>query len=402
MSELKAIAKKENIPLARLKRNISSGRTVILQNSVRGSVPCAVGAGVRTKVNANIGTAPDFCDLREEATKARAAVDAGADTLMDLSIAGDLDRIRKKILKFPLPLGTVPVYQAVLESGSLSSLSADRLFRTIEKQAKQGVDFVTVHCGINRSVVRLIEKSRRVLKVVSRGGSLHARWIKDGAENPLFSEFDYLLELAKKYGLALSLGDGMRPGCQADALDAIQLTELKNLGKLVVRARKAGVPVIVEGPGHMPFDTIASHIRYEKKVCHQAPYYVLGPIPTDIAAGYDHIAGAIGGAVAAGAGADFLCYVTPAEHLALPDADDVYEGVAAFRVAARIGDSSKGINDGSDLKISRARASLDWEGQFAHMLFPEKARKIREKRPPHNPKVCSMCGDLCAIKLSSF
>lgn len=402
MNALKEIAKKENIPLARLKRNISAGRAVVLQNSVRGSVPCAIGSGVRTKVNANIGTAPDFCDLKEEVAKAKAAIEAGADTLMDLSIAGDLDRIRKRILKFPVPVGTVPVYQAVLESGSLSSLTADGLFRTIENHAKQGVDFITVHCGINRSVVRLIEKSRRVLRVVSRGGSLHARWIKDGEENPLFSEFDYLLDIAKRYGLALSLGDGMRPGCQADALDNIQLAELKNLGRLVVRARKVGVSAIVEGPGHVPFNKISAHIRYEKKVCHQAPYYVLGPIPTDIAAGYDHIAGAIGGAVAAGAGADFLCYVTPAEHLALPDVQDVYDGVAAFKVAARIGDSVKGIRDDSDLEISKARASLDWDGQFKHMLFPDKARKIREKRPPHDPKVCSMCGDLCAIKLSRF
>lgn len=402
MSELKAIAKKEDIPLARLKRNISAGSTLVLQNSVRGSVPCAIGSGVRTKVNANIGTAPDFCDLKEEAAKAKAAIEAGADTLMDLSIAGGLDRIRKRILKFPVPLGTVPIYQAILEAGSLNALSADMLFSTIEKQARQGVDFVTVHCGINRSVVRLIEKSRRVLRVVSRGGALHARWIRQDGENPLYSEFDYLLEIAKKYGLTLSLGDGMRPGCQADALDNIQLTELKNLGRLVLRARKAGVSAIVEGPGHMPFNRIASHIRYEKRVCHNAPYYVLGPIPTDVAAGYDHISGAIGGAVAAGAGADFLCYVTPAEHLALPDVQDVYDGVAAFKVAARIGDSVKGIRDDSDLEISKARASLDWESQFKHMLFPDKARKIREKRPSHDPKVCSMCGDLCAIKLSCF
>jgi len=402
MNGLKAIAKKENLPLARLERNISSGRTVILQNSVRNSAPCAVGFGVSTKVNANIGTAPDFCDLNEEVAKAKAAIAAGADTLMDLSIAGDLDRIRKRILKFPLSLGTVPIYQAILEAGSLPALSADRLFGIIEKQARQGVDFVTVHCGVNSEVLRLIEKSSRILKIVSRGGALHARWIKQGSENPLFSEFDYLLEIAKKHGITLSLGDGMRPGCQADALDNIQLAELKNLGQLVVRARKAGVSAIVEGPGHVPFNKIAAHIRYEKKVCHNAPYYVLGPIPTDIAAGYDHISGAIGGAVAAGAGADFLCYVTPAEHLALPDVQDVYDGVAAFKIAARIGDTSKGILDSSDLEISKARAALDWERQFKHMLFPDKARKIRDKRPPHDPKVCSMCGDLCAIKLSCF
>lgn len=396
---IKKIAKKEGISERKIRAGLKKGELVIFHNLVRSSEPCAVGKGVRTKVNANIGTSPGFCDLEIEMKKAETAVDAGADTIMDLSIAGDLDGIRKRALEVPVAAGTVPVYQAFLESKSYCI--EDNIFKVIEKHLKDGVDFITVHAGVTKRLVRLMERRKRVMPFVSRGGGIHAACIEEtGNENPLFREFDYLLEIAGEYEATLSLGDGLRPGCLADANDLLQMGELRTLAKLVGRARKANVQVIVEGPGHMPIHTIAAHVKYEKRICKGAPYYLLGPLVTDIAAGYDHITGAIGGAIAGAAGADFLCYVTPSEHLALPTIEDVREGVIASRIAAHAADIAKGIDKDVDDKLSRARANLDWERQFRLLLDPKKARERRKRRPPLKKGACSMCSDLCPLIIS--
>jgi len=396
---IRKIAKKEKIAYGKAEGYLRKGELVIFHNLARNSEPCAVGKGVRTKVNANIGTSPGFCDLAIEMKKAETAVEAGADTIMDLSIAGNLDETRKRLLEVPVAFGTVPVYQAFLESKS--HRIEDVVFKVIERHLKDGVDFLTVHAGVTKRLVRLMEKRKRIMPVVSRGGCIHAVCIEEtGNENPLFKEFDYLLEIAKKYEATLSLGDGLRPGCLADANDALQIGELRTLAKLVERARKENVQVIVEGPGHMSIDRIAQHVKYEKRICKGAPYYLLGPLVTDIGAGHDHITGAIGGAIAGAAGADFLCYVTPSEHLALPTIEDVREGVIASKIAAHAADIAKGIDGDIDCKLSKARAALDWEGQFGLLLDPKKARESRKRRPPLKNNACSMCSDLCPLILS--
>jgi phosphomethylpyrimidine synthase len=336
----------------------------------------------------------------------RAAIEAGADAVMDLSTGGDIDAILAGMIEHSsVMIGTVPVYRSIsrLFAGGLTcgDLTEDALFADIEHEAKMGVDFMTLHCGITTKTLAVLEKSDRIMGMVSRGGSLMAEWVDlHGRENPLYEHFDHLLEIARQYDVTLSLGDGLRPGTICDAEDRAQLSELIVLGELVDRSRKAGVQVMVEGPGHVPLNRIAADMKLQKRLCNNAPYYVLGPLPTDIAPGYDHIVGAIGGAIAAGAGADFLCYVTPAEHLGLPTVQDVREGVIASRIAAHIGDLEKGIAGAWERNesMSQARKLFDWENMFRLALDPVKARRVRGMTEDKDRDVCTMCGELCAIK----
>lgn len=404
--EMEAVAKAEGKPVEFLLRGIAAGRLIIPRNVGRENVSVqGIGEGLRTKINANIGTSPDYANIDEEVEKAKIAVRYGADTVMDLSIGGDIDEARRRILRaVNVPVGTVPIYQAGIEvtkRGDIVDMSSDDIFNAIRRHAEDGVDFVTVHCGVTKVAIEALRRSDRLLEVVSRGGSFLAAWIiHNDEENPLYKEFDYLLELAREFDLTLSLGDGMRPGCLADASDVAQFQELLTLGELVERAWAKDVQVMVEGPGHLPLDHIESNVRLEKTICKGAPFYVLGPIVTDIAPGYDHLVGAIGGAIAAWAGADYLCYVSPAEHLCLPGIEDVKEGVVATKIAAHVADIAKGIGWKRDDEMARARRALDWTKQFELAIDPEKARELRRRRPPTiDPKVCGMCGKFCAIKI---
>jgi phosphomethylpyrimidine synthase len=393
-------AKVEGIDPKKLARRVASGIAIVPHNPKHRSRPCAIGEGLRVKINANIGTSPDHCFLKEELAKAKVAIEYGADAIMDLSTGGNIDAIRKAIIKkTDVAIGTVPIYQAANEAGHILDITEDILFRTIEKHAKDGVDFMTVHCGVTKASVGSLRKADRICSIVSRGGSFLAVWIlKNEKENPLFKNYDYLLELAKEHEFVLSLGDGLRPGSILDATDKPQLHELRILGDLVKRARKAGVQAMVEGPGHVPLDQIQRNVQLEKSICKGAPFYVLGPLVTDIAPGYDHIVGAIGGALAAFYGADFLCYVTPAEHLSLPDIEDVKEGVIASKIAAHAADLTRGLDWERDRRMSKARKALDWEGMFEQALDPVKARRTRAKRPAKSrDKACSMCGKFCAM-----
>ncbi|NOZ84916.1 MAG: phosphomethylpyrimidine synthase ThiC [Deltaproteobacteria bacterium] len=406
--EVRAAAHQEGISADLLSREIASGHAVICANKNRKDrIPLAIGKGLSTKVNANIGTSRDMLDKGLEIQKAKVAIEAGAHTVMDLSTGGDLAGIRHAIMDvIHVPMGTVPIYEAcaraVGKRKSFVELETDEIFEVIEEHALQGVDFVTVHCGVNRKAAAAMEGEGRVLDVVSRGGALTIEWMEfNKAENPLFAHFDRLLDIARKHDLILSLGDGFRPGCLADATDRSQITELVTLGELASRAMDAGVQVIIEGPGHVPLDQVQENIRLQKSLCHGAPFYVLGPLVTDVAAGWDHIAGAIGGALAAWAGADFLCYVTPAEHLKLPDEYDVREGVIASVIAAHAGDLAKGVKGAweRDLAMASARKSLDWETQIKSALDPEKSRRFRESNPPREDEgTCTMCGAFCAIR----
>ncbi len=406
--EMEEAARLDSVEPGIIRRGIESGSVVVTRNRVRKSVRAlAIGAGLRTKVNSNIGTSRDRFDLEEELCKLRVSEQAGADTVMDLSTGGPLRELRRAIIKnTSLPVGTVPIYQAavdVRESGrKVVDMSSDELFDAIEEQAKDGVDFVTVHCGVTQRSMRQLEEEGRVLDVVSRGGSLTIGWMRhNGEDNPLYVQFDRLLELARRYELVLSLGDGLRPGCIADATDRGQVEELVILGELTKRARDAGVQVMIEGPGHVPLDQIEANVRMQKRICQGAPFYVLGPLVTDVAAGYDHITSAIGGALAAWAGADFICYVTPSEHLRLPTVQDVRDGVIAARIAAHAADLARGLPGAAqwDLKMARARYDLDWERQINLSIDPDRAKEVRSQIPPSDEDVCSMCGELCAIKL---
>ena len=404
--EMEAVAKAEGKSIEYIMRKLAQGRLVIPHNLKRGDIEVkGIGEGLSTKVNANVGTSPDYANIEEEVEKAKVAVRYGADTVMDLSIGGDLDEVRRRILRaVRVPVGTVPIYQAGIEAaskrGSIVDMSSDEIFNAIRMHAEDGVDFVTLHCGVTKGAVETLRRSGRLLDMVSRGGSFHAAWIiHNDRENPLYAEFDYLLDLAQDYDLTLSLGDGMRPGCLGDASDVVQFQELLTIGKLVERARGKNVQVIVEGPGHLPLDQVESNVRVEKSACRGAPFYVLGPVVTDIAPGYDHLVGAIGGALAAWAGADFLCYVTPGEHLCLPSVEDVKEGVVASKIAAHVADIVKGVAGERDDEMAKARKRLDWAKQFELAIDPEKAREFRRKRPPSiDPKTCSMCSRFCAIK----
>ncbi|MBU4189683.1 MAG: phosphomethylpyrimidine synthase ThiC, partial [Candidatus Thermoplasmatota archaeon] len=371
--EIKQIAKDEKIDPAKLKKLFLEGRVVIPFNPHHSPRPLGIGEKLRVKINTNIGTSPDYVNIDEEIEKAKTAVKYGSDTIMDLSIGGNIDEIRKKILKtVNLPLGTVPIYQAGMEyakKGAVVEMTEDDIFNAIGKQAKDGVDFMTVHCGVTLESVEKLKKQKRITGVVSRGGAFLVAWIiHNQKENPLYKNYDYLLELASEHNFTLSLGDGLRPGCIADASDRAQMQELIILGELVERAREKGVQAMVEGPGHIPLNQIEANVRMEKTVCRNAPFYVLGPLVTDIAPGYDHIVGAIGGALAAYYGADFLCYVTPTEHLSLPTIDDVRDGVIASKIAAHAADIARGKDLDMDLSMANARRNLNWDEQFKHCL----------------------------------
>jgi phosphomethylpyrimidine synthase len=404
--EVKQVAHSENVEPEQLSKDIAEGLTVISRNTNHDIKPLGIGRGLKTKVNANIGTSKDRVLLDEEMEKLDVLIRYGADAVMDLSTGGPIKDIRRLLIrKSTVSVGTVPIYEAIAKAaenkGSISRMSIDDLFETIEGHAEEGVDFVTVHCGLTRKTIETLREDGRVLDIVSRGGAFLVEWmIYNDRENPLYEYFDRLLEIAKKYDLALSLGDGARPGCLADATDRTQINELLALGELRDKAVEAGVQVIIEGPGHVPLNQVELNIKMQKEICKGAPFYVLGPLVTDIAMGYDHIAAAIGGAIAGAAGADFLCYVTPSEHIRLPNVDDVKEGVIASKIAAHAADIAKGVKGAIDVDIamSKKRKALDWNGQIAMSLDPDKVRKWRSEVPPNESQVCSMCGEFCAIK----
>jgi len=406
--EMEMVAETERVTPEFIRSGIADGIIVITQNKKRNDIePLGIGGGLRTKINANIGTSGDKVDIDVELKKLKVAIEAGADTVMDLSTGGDIDFIRKEIItNSTVPIGTVPIYQAICEivqkNKNLYELTADDIFKVIEKHGEDGVDFITVHCGVTLDTVKRMDNEGRLLDIVSRGGALLAKWmLYTKEENPLYLQYDRLIEIAKKYEMVLSLGDGLRPGCLADATDRGQVQETIILGELSDRAVEAGVQVMIEGPGHMPINQISANILLQKRLCHNAPFYVLGPLVTDIAPGYDHITSAIGGAIAAASGADFLCYVTPSEHLSLPTVDDVREGVIASKIAAHAGDIAKGVRGAmdKDIKMAKFRKSLDWEGQIKTAIDPERARKKRSENPPSENDVCTMCASFCSIKI---
>jgi phosphomethylpyrimidine synthase len=405
--QMKHVAEKEGVETDVIMQGLAEGEIIIPANvNHTNLIPCGIGKGLRTKVNANIGTSSDFCDLNTELMKLQTAIGFGADTVMDLSTGGDIPAIRRAIISAStVPVGTVPIYQAGIEAienrGAIVNMSVDDIFTVIREHAKDGVDFMTVHCGVTRASVARLKKQGRITDVVSRGGAFLIGWmLHNDAENPLYQFYDRLLDLALEYDFALSLGDGLRPGCLADATDRAQIEELIILGELVEHSREIGVQAMVEGPGHLPLDQIATNVQLEKSLCRGAPFYVLGPLVTDIGAGYDHITAAIGGAIAAAAGADFLCYVTPTEHLSLPNVEDVKEGVIASRIAAHAADIVKGIKGAKEWngQMSRARRALDWETQAKLSLDSELSQQIHSKIPAEGA-TCSMCGKYCAMAI---
>ncbi|MGD0795311.1 MAG: phosphomethylpyrimidine synthase ThiC [Dehalococcoidales bacterium] len=405
--QMEAVARAEGLDVEFVRQGVANG-TIVVPANVRhlNLTPCGVGAGLATKVNANIGTSSDFSNVATELEKVKVALEAGADTVMDLSTGGDIPAIRRAIIAASeRPIGTVPLYQAGIEAierhGAIVKMTADDIFTAIEDNARDGTDFITVHCGVTQSAIARLKKQGRVTDVVSRGGAFMVGWmLHNDCENPLYEQFDRLLDIAREFDVTLSLGDGMRPGSLADATDRTQIEELVTLGELVQRAQEAGVQVMVEGPGHIPLDQIETNVRLEKALCKGAPFYVLGPLVTDIAAGYDHITSAIGGAIAAMAGADFLCYVTPSEHLAIPDVDDVRQGVIASRIAAHAADIVKGVKGaaGRDRAIAMARKRLDWAEQSRLSIDPERFEQAR-RRHSTSGSACSMCGQYCAMDL---
>jgi thiamine biosynthesis protein ThiC len=405
--QVKHVIEEEGVEADFILQGLVKGEIIIPANANHTNLlPCGIGKGLKTKVNTNIGTSSDFFDVDTELRKLQVAIASGSDTAMDLSTGGDIPTIRRAILSAsPLPIGTVPIYQAGIEAiskdGAIVNMTVDDIFAVIEEQAKDGVDFMTLHCGVTQASIARLRNQGRITDVVSRGGAFLIGWmLHNEKENPLYQYYDELLDLARKYDFALSLGDGLRPGCLADATDRAQVEELITLGELVKRATEADVQAMVEGPGHLPLDQVATNIQLEKSLCHGAPFYVLGPLVTDIGAGYDHITGAIGGAIAAAAGADFLCYVTPTEHLSLPDVEDVKQGVIASRIAAHAGDIVKGVKGARerDEEMSRARKALDWETQAKLSLDPEHSRRVHSKLSTAGT-TCSMCGKYCAMAI---
>ena len=403
-------AKNEPLDAEGIAAEVVDGTAVFTLNSSRElERPCAVGKGLRTKVNANIGTSGDKADLQFELAKLDAAVEAGADTVMDLSTGGDIDAVRKRIVaESAVPIGTVPIYQAAIESqakhGSIVHMTADDMFGAIERHAADGVDFVTVHCGVTTRALSCLEATGRLADIVSRGGAFLSGWIIfNEKENPLYEEFDRLLDIARRYDLTLSLGDGFRPGAVKDATDSAQIQEHITLGELVSRCREADVQAMVEGPGHIPIDQVVENVKLAKEICRGAAFYVLGPIVTDVAPGYDHIVAGIGGALAASAGADFLCYVTPREHLGLPEVDDVREGVMVTRIAAHAADIAKNPDFFMewDNEMSRARKSLKWEKQVELALDSRRAGGVLAECGVSDNSGCTMCGEFCAMKFIS-
>jgi phosphomethylpyrimidine synthase len=405
---MKDVAKQENIEVDKLARLIADGKVVIPKNVNSHAKACGIGEELSTKINANIGSSSKIDDLELEINKAKLAVEYGADAIMDLSTGSDLKLFRQKIMDaIDVIIGTVPIYEAgvvtLSKEKEIVDMDPDDIFKAIENQAREGVDFMTLHCGITKDLVSKLEKQKRMMGIVSRGGTFMASWIKHNEmENPLYENYDYLLELSYEYDITLSLGDGLRPGCLADASDIPQIQELVNLGGLVKRAQDADVQVMVEGPGHMPMNQIKANMEIQKTICHGAPFYVLGPLVTDLAPGYDHITSAIGGAIAASSGANFLCYVTPAEHLSLPSLEDVKEGVIASKIAAEAADVARGLPQSwmRERQMAKARKEFDWEKQFDLAFDKSKPRTYRDKCELDDDEMCAMCGEYCAVKIA--
>ncbi len=402
--QMEQVLEAESISKEDLMARVADGSIAIPANKNHFNIKAAgVGQGLKTKVNVNLGVSKDVCSFDSEMSKAKLAVEYNADAIMDLSVSGDTESFRKRLVnEIPVMIGSVPIYDTLTRTGKpTEELTIDDWFKTVEIHGENGIDFVTIHAGLNLKSVQTIKKNPRLCGIVSRGGAILFEWMaKTGTENPFYEHFDRLLDICEKYDICISLGDGLRPGAIQDSTDAPQIQELLTMGELTKRAWERNVQVMIEGPGHVPLHEVEMNMKIQKKLCHNAPFYVLGPLVTDIAPGYDHITSAIGGALAAMHGADFLCYVTPAEHLRLPSVDDVKEGIIASKIAAHAGDLAKGIAGASDkdLTMSRARKALDWEGQFAASLDPEKARAYKESSQPSEDGVCTMCGDFCAVK----
>jgi phosphomethylpyrimidine synthase len=396
------VAQSESIEPDKLRRLIASGRVVLLNNVNRDYVPIGVGESLSAKVNANVGTSIEYVDKDDEVSKAQVALQFGADTVMDLSTGGELDDIRRAILQdVKAPIGTVPIYQAAMSRGAVVHMTSDDMFNAVRKHAHDGVDFMTIHAGVTLNSLERLKNSQRIMGVVSRGGAFTIAWmVHNERDNPFYTEYDYLLEMAEEYNFAISLGDGMRSGCLHDSSDRPKFMEYVLLGELVQRAREKGVQTIVEGPGHVPLNYIEPNVRAMKSITNGAPLYLLGPIVTDVAPGYDHITGAIGGALAGMFGADFLCMTTPSEHLGLPTTEDIKQGAVVTKIAAHIADLARGRGDALkwDDEMATARTSLDWARQFELSIDPDFARQKFGCRTT-NTEACSMCGDLCAIKI---
>ncbi|MBQ9954099.1 MAG: phosphomethylpyrimidine synthase ThiC [Eggerthellaceae bacterium] len=409
---MRAVAEKEGRAPEDIRDAVAAGRVAIPANihharlDPEGVGSCLDGRGLRTKVNVNLGISGDLADEAVEWGKVETALELGADSIMDLSNSGKTRAFRKRLVEHsPVMVGTVPLYDAVGHLGKgLVDITWRDFLDVVFAHAEDGVDFVTIHAGVNRKTLDALKETGRLANIVSRGGALTFAWMEaTGNENPFFEHYDELLEILREHDVTISLGDAMRPGSTHDATDAAQITELVELGKLTKRAWDAGVQVMVEGPGHMALDEIAANVKLQKRLCHEAPFYVLGPLVTDIAPGYDHITAAIGGAIAAASGADFLCYVTPAEHLRLPTIEDVREGLVATKIAAHAADIAKGVPGARerDNRMSDARRRVSWEDMFAEALDPVKARRYFESAPPSNEGTCTMCGEQCAMRTSS-
>lgn len=402
--QMQEVLAQEAIAEQVLLERVAQGRIAIPANRKHLCLKAAgVGEGLKTKINVNLGVSKDVCSFEGEMNKARLALEFKADAVMDLSVSGDTEGFRKRLVaEIPVMIGTVPIYDTLTRTGKpTEAITLEDWFETVRIHAENGIDFITIHAGLNSKAAQSLRRNKRLCGIVSRGGSILFEWMaKTGKENPFYEHFDRLLDICEEYDVCISLGDGLRPGAIQDSTDAPQIEELITLGELTKRAWAHNVQVMIEGPGHVPLHEVEMNMKLQKKLCHQAPFYVLGPLVTDIAPGYDHITSAIGGALAAMHGADFLCYVTPAEHLRLPTLEDVKEGIIASRIAAHAGDLAKGIPGVAewDQAMSKARGTLDWEGQFACALDPEKARAYRESSQPSDKGVCTMCGDFCAVK----
>lgn len=402
--QMEEVLREETVSKEFLMAEMAAGRIVIPANKKhKNIVGKAVGNGLKTKVNVNLGVSEDECNNHLELEKVRTAIHMKADAIMDLSIYGDTRNFRKKLVGMsPVMLGTVPMYDAVAKYGKdIGKMTVEDLFEVVVEHCEDGIDFLTIHAGLNLECVKRIQNNPRLTHIVSRGGSILYEWMLiNNKENPFYEHFDRLLDICREYDVTLSLGDGLRPGSLKDATDAPQIQELLILGELTKKAWKKDVQVMIEGPGHVPFNEIAGNMMLEKKLCHGAPFYILGPIVTDVAPGYDHITSAIGGTLAATHGADFLCYVTPAEHLRLPDLQDMKDGIIASRIAAHAADIANGVKGAIDWdhEMSKARGELNWERMFELAIDPEKAREYRKSSSPENQEVCTMCGDLCPIK----
>ncbi|MBK1811479.1 phosphomethylpyrimidine synthase ThiC [Clostridium sp. YIM B02505] len=402
--EMEVVAEKEKIDVEVLRELIAEGKVVIPANKNHKSLSAeGVGEGLRTKINVNLGISKDCCDLDVELEKVRTAINMKAEAIMDLSNYGKTEHLRKRIVDMSTAmLGTVPMYDAIgFYDKDLKDITVDEFFRVVEKHGEDGVDFVTIHAGLNKETAKIVKNNPRLTNIVSRGGSLLFAWMElNKAENPFYEYYDRLLDICEKYDITISLGDACRPGSIKDATDPAQIKELITLGELTKRAWERNVQVMIEGPGHMPLNEIQANMLLEKKLCHGAPFYVLGPLVTDVAPGYDHITSAIGGAIAASSGADFLCYVTPAEHLRLPTLEDMKEGIIAAKIAAHAGDIAKGVKGAMDWDnaMSKARADLDWEKMFELSIDEEKARRYRKESSPENPDSCTMCGKMCSMR----